>query len=164
MEKKYPCTNPIITLSKSLIKKDDNKSYFSDLKSEVPFQYTKYFKRSVYRIDNEQLENFPTILEIINIIQINFNVLIKGTFINLYSNDDYCPYHKDSYSTDVITVSFGIAREFYTKNDSDKKVNKYLLEDGDVLFFNEEWNKNNKHSIPKRTKIKGERISVVLFC
>jgi alkylated DNA repair dioxygenase AlkB len=161
----------IFTLSKFLLKKENNSSYFQNLKDEIPFEYVKYFKRSVCRIDNDKLDYFPTIVEIINIVQRNFNVLVKGTFVNLYENEnDYCPYHKDSYSTDVITISFGSKRKFYTRSDKTKKVSKYILEDGDVLFFNEEWNRNYKHSIPRLTggnKLKdnkGERISVVLFC
>lgn len=155
--------NKDIFLSKSILKKEDGTSYFEDLKSIIPFQKVNFFKRSVCRIDVENFHMIPVICLLVDIVQANYNKIVTGIFANLYEGTDYCPYHADSYGTDVITASFGGKRDFYTKHNKSKEVTKYLLEDGDILFFNQEFNSNNKHSIPKRLRNKEERISIVFF-
>ena len=152
-----------ISLTKEIVKKEDETSYFKDLLDTIPFQKHSYFKRSVCRVDNNQIELIPTLLILVEFLQNNYNVLVKGVFCNLYEGQDFCPYHADSYGTDVYTMSFGDSKEFYTKDNKTKEVTKYLLEDGDILWFSKEWNSENKHSIPKRTRFTGKRISIVFF-
>lgn len=135
---------------------------------EEKFEYINYFKRSVCRIDLVELKEkwrHPLIIGMKDTIENEYGMLVKGVFINLYKNgDDYAPYHQDKYECNgVFTVSIGGDRDFLTKNNNTKLVTKYKLEDGDLFYFNEEFNKNNKHSIPKRKKMNKPRISVVFF-
>jgi len=90
----------------------------------------------------------------------------SGVFMNNYINgEDYCPYHKDQYDADVYTISLGSKRELLIKKDGKgEKAEKISLESGDLYYMSEELNKCYKHSIPKRKKIKGPRISLVFFC
>lgn len=143
---------------------------YQKLLKEIPFERVEYFKRSVARFDLNILEDplfaiaCPTVSECLGTIQQNYSVKVKGIFANLYrGGQDKCPYHKDSYDSDVITISCGGTRDFYTKSDKTSEVTSYTLEDGDVIYFNKEWNEKNKHSIPQRMKIKDQRISLVFF-
>ena len=142
---------------------------FDILLLEQEFQYLNYFKRSVCKIDLEDLNEkwkHPLVIDMKEKIQDQYGVRVKGVFVNLYnSGDDYAPYHKDSYENinGVFMVSIGGSREFLTKNDETNKITKYLLEDGDLLFFNNHFNNIHKHSIPKRKKMNDKRISVVYY-
>lgn len=97
-------------------------------------------------------------------IEEEYGMRVRGVFINLYKDgEDYALYHRDSYSGNgVFTVSIGGSRKF-VKHEKSKEVTKYILEDGDLFFFNSEFNKHHKHSIPKVKNLKTSRISVVFF-
>ncbi len=143
---------------------------YNKLLKEIPFRRVEFFKRSVCRFDLDLLENplfaieCPTVSECLRTVEENYSVKVKGMFANLYQNgQDKCPYHKDSYEADVITLSCGVTRDFYTKSDKTSEVTSYTVEDGDIVYFNKEWNTKNKHSIPQRMKIKDPRISLVFF-
>lgn len=138
------------------------------LMNQETFQYIHYFKRSVCRIDICDLDEkwkHPLIIDMKEKIENEFGMKVRGVFLNLYKDgDDYAPYHRDSYGGNgVFTVSVGGKREFLTKNDKTGKITKYMLEDGDLFFFNSEFNKQHKHSIPKRKKLNNPRISIVFF-
>jgi len=89
---------------------------------------------------------------------------IIGIFFNYFkTGKDRIPYHKDSYKSDVLTLSLGGTRRFRIQKDSTKKSTGFDLEDGDFFYFTEEFNKNYKHSVTPTKKSVGERISVVFF-
>jgi hypothetical protein len=146
-------------------------SMYELLLAEIPFKRNPTFKRCVHRFDlpdivDNQLSERPLVIDIKKRIETTYGVKIRGAFANLYENgDDYAPYHKDSYQgvSGIFTASFGAMRDFYTKNDHTNEVKKYSLGDGDLLYFNSEFNKAHKHMIPKHKYLKDGRISIVYF-
>ena len=142
---------------------------FDILLKQEKFQHVDFFKRSVCRIDSEDLKSsekwkHPLIIDMKDKIEDKYGMLVRGVFVNLYEGDDYAPYHHDTYGgKGVFTVSVGGTRMFYTKNETTDVVTKHLLEDGDLFYFNSDYNKIHKHSIPKLKKYKDPRISIVFF-
>lgn len=107
------------------------------------------------------------ILEMIEMLKKRCGVTeCTSVFMNNYINgNDYCPYHRDLYETDVYTISLGSSRDFLIKKDEKgTKAIKYTLNPGDLYFMEKELNIDHKHSIPKRKNAEGMRISVVFFC
>lgn len=49
----------------------------------------------------------------------------------------------------MFTLSFGEARQFYIKNDSNGQKINMILDDGDLIYFSPETDKTHKHCIPK---------------
>lgn len=90
----------------------------------------------------------------------------QGVFMNNYINgEDYCPYHKDRYESDVYTVSLGSSRDLLIKEDGSKSpAEKISLDSGDLYFMSKELNDSHKHSVPVRKNVKRPRISLVFFC
>lgn len=140
-------------------------SLYDLVRSEVQFHYHHFCKRNVARIDEDQFHAYPVLSQLKQHIESTYGVQSTGAFVNWYQNGDhYAPYHRDSYGgTGVFTVSLGGARMMCTKADDSGKVDKYLLEDGDLFFFNTEFNRSHKHSIPKLKSYQSPRISIVLF-
>lgn len=146
-------------------------SMYDVLITQEKFQYVEYFKRSVMRIDLpeglSELWMHPLISSMRDKIENEYGMRVMGIFGNLYERDgnDYAPYHKDSYGDGkgVFTVSIGGTRMFYTKNDKTGEVTKHKLEDGDLFYFNSQYNSKHKHSIPKLKSFKDPRISIVFF-
>jgi len=88
----------------------------------------------------------------------------RSVWLNLYeSGQDYAPWHRDSYEGEVAIISIGETRLFRTRVNGGKKVESINFSDGDIIFFNPEWNETHQHTLPKTTKKVKERISVVLF-
>ncbi len=101
---------------------------------------------------------------LIGIVQENFKVIVKGVWCNLYrTGEDWTPPHKDNHGEHVFTFSFGASRRFVLLRDHDKTKQEFILNHGDLFWFNDETNRNYRHSIPKTKKTVGIRISVVLF-
>lgn len=142
---------------------------FDILLKQENFQYVDFFKRSVCRIVIEDLKlsekwKHPLIIDMKEKIEEKYGMLVRGVFLNLYEGDNYAPYHRDTYNGNgVFTVSVGGARMLYNKNESTGVVTKHLLEDGDLFYFNNDFNNVHKHSIPKLKSYTDHRISVVFF-
>lgn len=133
------------------------------LLQDLNFEYVPFFKRKVCRIDQKDLESSSVIRDMIDMIRKDYNMKTLGVFANYYEDgNQYAPYHKDSYETSALTISFGGSREFLVK-DEEGKVTKHLLENGDVCFFNNVFNDNHKHSVPIRKKMNDPRISLLFF-
>lgn len=94
-----------------------------------------------------------------------YNVTIRGIFFNLYENGgDYCPYHADTYGTDVYTLSLGSTRDILIKeNGIGTRADKITLESGDLYYMPNALQSTHKHSIPKRKSVGNSRISIVFF-
>ena len=129
------------------------------------FEYISFFKRSVYRGEIGDKYSFnPIIKEIVEILMANLNIYPIAYFMNFYKDgNNFAPYHADKYDMKAITVSFGSSRDFFMKNNETGIVTKFLLEHGDIFMFSKQVNDTHKHSIPKRTKLQGERISILFF-
>ncbi len=88
--------------------------------------------------------------------------------INRYDDgNNYIGYHHDKdkdlkKGSSIIGVSLGSEREMLFKRD--KTVHKYSLKHGSMIEIKWNTNKNWKHSIPKRKKIKDPRISLTFRC
>lgn len=98
-------------------------------------------------------------------LQSRLRVVVRGVFLNLYKDgNDYCPYHKDQYGTDVYTISLGETRDLLIKSDAKgSRAMKITLESGDLYYMPKELHVDHKHSVPKRKNATGTRISVVFF-
>ena len=89
---------------------------------------------------------------------------VEGVFLNYYENgNDYAPYHADKYNCDTCLISLGETRILRYKHNTTGENTDYNLANGDLLFIPDEINNNYKHSLLKRTKITGSRISILLF-
>lgn len=94
----------------------------------------------------------------------NIEGKIISMFFNYFENGkNRIPYHKDSYQTNILTLSLGGKRRFRIKNDKTKKSIGFDLRDGDLFFMTKEFNDKNKHSIMATKKKVEPRISVVFF-
>lgn len=91
---------------------------------------------------------------------------IIGIFGNRYRNgNDYLPNHKDRYGDGihVVSLSFGATRLFRFSKGTVMSP-KFYLEDGDMIIFSPQQNKDYTHGIPKQAQIKEERINLTFFC
>lgn len=152
---------------KEFISKDSANEYVSIIESEIVWTRFKKSPKSrlvsIWYPGNTRLVDM-IIEQIINKIQTTYNTKIIGIFLNLYKNgNDYCSYHRDQYDSDVFTVSFGETRDLLLKPDDKTKTKNIKLESGDLYFMSQFFQTKNKHSIPKRKKSGGKRISIVFF-
>ena len=58
------------------------------------------------------------------------------------------------------TLSFGAERDFQVKHEASGNTTTYLHKDGEVIHLPCPMNQENFHSVPKRKKIEGCRISL----
>lgn len=88
-----------------------------------------------------------------------------SVFLNKYDGgNDYCPYHRDVYGTDVYTVSLGDTRDLLVKPDEKgTRAETIKLEHGDLYYMAQALHRTHRHSIPARKGRQGTRISVVFF-
>lgn len=148
---------------------------FSSLRNEIPFQSVKWGSRGhvlprkiaqfTYEEIMDDLEQMPTLETIINLFctQVGVNPSRLAFWFNLYEDGKhYTPYHRDSYGCTVYTISFGGSRTFLAK-DEGGQVERYILNDGDLMIFDEEWDRTHTHSVPKSTTQQEPRISMVIF-
>lgn len=152
---------------KEFIPKDSANEYIGIIESEIV--WTRFKSSPKSRLVSTWCPGGDRMVDLIieqfvNKIQINYNTKIMGVFLNLYKNgDDYCSYHRDQYNTDVFTISIGESRDLLLKPDDKTKTSTIKLDSGDLYFMSQLFQTKNKHSIPKRKKITGKRISVVFF-
>lgn len=133
---------------------------FQVLQNAISWNKLNYFKRSVSHYEG----NVPQLNEIILQVQNNFIRSVEGVFLNYYENgNDYAPYHADKYNCDTCLISLGETRILRYKHNTTGENTDYNLTNGDLLFIPDEINNNYKHSLLKRTKITGSRISILLF-
>jgi alkylated DNA repair dioxygenase AlkB len=151
---------------------------FSSLVNEIPFQSVKWgsrgrvLPRKVARFAYDEIANdlhrMPVLENVINLFctQVGVDPSRLAFWFNLYEDGNhYTPYHRDSYGCTVYTISFGGSREFLAKNDADGRVERYTLNDGDLMIFDEEWDRTHMHSVPKTKNAAYQvpRISMVIF-
>jgi len=88
--------------------------------------------------------------------------------VNWYRDgEDYISMHSDDekqvkLNTPVITVSFGVTRDFVLKNKTTKERIVIPVENNSVLVMKPGCQQTHTHGVPKRKKIKDYRISVTL--
>lgn len=87
-----------------------------------------------------------------------------AVFLNYYKDgNDYCPYHRDTYSAHIFTVSLGTTRDILIKANGPGRADKITLESGDLYFMSHQMQADYQHMIPKRKNVSGGRISLVFF-
>lgn len=134
----------------------------------VELRYKPVFKRHVMKLPREDLSEtwrYPLITDLCHKIEEQYGVRVKGIFVNHYKDPtEYAPFHRDSFNgVGVFTISFGGARMFYTKHEKTEQQKQYLLEDGDLFYFNIAFDQRHKHAIPLLKQYQEPRISIVFF-
>lgn len=148
---------------------------FSALREEIPFQSAKWgargrlLPRKVAQFSYDEiagdLHRLPTLETVIDLFctQVGVDPRRLAFWFNLYEDGKhYTPYHRDSYGCTVYTISFGGSRDFLAKDDAGA-VERYRLNDGDLMVFDEAWDRTHMHSVPKSTTQQDPRISMVIF-
>lgn len=153
------------------INKEDALTYYSLLKDNISWKVWPFSpnSRTVYHFqigENKIVDDI--LLNLKSQIEKHFSINIIGIFCNYYKDgNNFCPYHKDSYGTNVYTLTLceeGGEREILIKSDiKGSKATSYKIENGDLYVLTESLNSTHKHSIPKRKNITKGRISIVFF-
>ena len=152
----------------------NTKDIFDELKSKIPWRRFEYFVhgRKVksprlmnivdLTVDNNNLDNFNRVKrKIERIAKRKFTYAV----LNYYRNGkDYIGFHADrevGKDNIVVSVSLGATRRFVLRHKIREMTrHEFLLEDGDVMIFNEKAIKSvYKHSIPKMANV-GQRINI----
>jgi Alkylated DNA repair protein len=89
----------------------------------------------------------------------------NSCLLNEYRNgEDVIGYHGDKECSPplnmVVTISVGASRKFYFKRNSDRKVTKTVLNDGDLVLMFGEIQRKYKHCIPQEKRVKDKRYSL----
>lgn len=164
--------HPSICHISGFIESEDADEWFSIMLGTVPFSKFewmpgKYLPRLTFRYSYELFGSIPVLDELIWYVETVLESTVTGVWCNKYRNGtDNTPYHQDSYSSHVFTISFGETRRFLMKpikSENNKDTLKYDLKHGDAFYFSPDANDKYKHSIPKTTKNNDERISIVFF-
>jgi alkylated DNA repair dioxygenase AlkB len=145
------------------------KTLYEDLTKSIPWRKMTWGRgrelpRMIFHYDN----NHSEINKLIKLIEDTFVCEVSGVFMNYYRDGkDYTPEHRDEYDgDDVYTLSLGASRKFYfistQENTKGEKLN-YTLNNGDLIYFGANINRNYKHSLPKQVSVKEGRISIVFF-
>ncbi len=140
--------------------------YFHMLEEHLPWQTVQWSTgRNLPRlVCSYEVGSLVSLDQLIELIEKAFNVSVEGVWCNFYRDgNDYTPPHKDSYNTDVYTLSLGGTRNCVFTKDADANRSVYALQSGDILFFDQATNAQYKHSIPKSSAVNDPRISVVFF-
>lgn len=91
---------------------------------------------------------------------------INAVLGNLYrTGDDYIGFHSDDErdlnpDSFIVSVTFGAERDFIFKNKETGEKTTIKLKSGSVLLMGGDCQKNYKHSLPVRKKIKKPRINL----
>lgn len=138
-----------------------------DLIETIPWnEKTKYFGRMYSHNALDSVIVNHVINQIEHKIKINNQAIeVLGVFANYYRDgNDKTGFHTDQYGYHVLTCSFGGTRPFQFKKKGETKVShKYLLEHGDVFFFDDYVNHNYMHAIPVSKMYNQPRVSLLLF-
>jgi alkylated DNA repair dioxygenase AlkB len=132
--------------------------------NEYPYKYSGF--------DRKPEEWSPPVIEMKNILN---NIIkqitpkhpnLNSVLGNKYKNgEDYIGPHSDS-ETDlsknayIVSVSLGTARDFIFTHKKTKIKHKIELQPGSLLLMGQNCQKNWKHEVPKRKKIKTPRINL----
>lgn len=108
----------------------------------------------------------PPLLSLNKILKMqgyDFNFVL----INYYRNgDDYMGWHSDNEKSlgpkpDIASISLGAARDFLFRKKEDKSIKKKIhLESGSLLIMKGNCQSEWQHSLPKRKRVKEERINL----
>lgn len=136
--------------------------YFNECKTKIPWSFDiKYFHRGYFRYLYGN--GCPVLDKIISTLAQDTGRTIVAVFCNYYRDgNDYAGMHQDNYDSDVLTLSLGAPRRFVCHPIGIGSKLNFILESGDLLYFDQAFNVGHKHGIPKSSGA-GERISIVAF-
>lgn len=144
-------------------------SMYELLVDEETFQYNDHFKKGVKGIHVEDLKSserwkHPLVIDMKEKIEETYGMRVQGAFLTLYKDgNDHSSFHQEEYKGNgIFVVSIGGSRMFCVK-DSTSRMKTYKLEDGDVFYFNNEFNNKNETAIPKIRNFDKPTIIVMLF-
>ena len=98
----------------------------------------------------------------------NGGAVFNMAFLNWYQDGkEYIGYHSDDekmiiQGSSIYCFSFGAERDFLLKDKSSGEVKSVVLEDNSLIVMGGDCQKTHKHSIPKRSKVRGPRVSITL--
>ena len=131
-------------------------AYFSDEGKDYSYSGLKH--ESIF---------FPKILNNIRKkVESSFNKKFNSVLLNRYRDGcDWHGFHSDDEkilgdSIDICSVSFGAERDFIFKSKTGKIKKTINLKNGSALHMIHPTQINYTHSLPKRTKVYGERINL----
>jgi alkylated DNA repair dioxygenase AlkB len=129
--------------------------------SWVDFKPYSSVLRQCAQLSSDELHNY--FIDIVETVEGIGQRRVDGAFVNYYrTGQDHCPYHRDMYGRDLLTVTFGGSRGFVLKSDANGTTQKVSLGDGDILTFPLAVNATHTHSVPKRAHA-SSRISLLCF-
>lgn len=118
-------------------------------------------------IKMEPLAWFDALNNLRMLAETNCHTVFNSALLNYYRNgDDSMGWHRDNEKElgtqpIIASVSLGESRTFQVRHHSNKKL-KYELElaHGSLIVMSGTMQENWQHAVPKRKKIKGERINI----
>ena len=129
--------------------------FFSD--ESLGYKYSRKFMKS------QPLSS--SLKDLLNIINLKFNLNFNGILVNRYENgDDYISAHSDDEKgikvNDVISISWGQPRNFRIRDKNNKKIIANIPTlSGLIIHMGGEFQREFTHEIPKEKKINGIRYS-----
>lgn len=145
-------------------------TYFDVLYPTLKFQKQENSKVMVCPISIESFGNHsrnPILREFKNKIEEEYGVIVRQVVVLYFPHgESEIPYHQDNYGhkgEGVFSISIGSTRMFLTKNIKTSEIQKYMLEDGDLMFFNKYFDEEYTHSTPAIKGLKNSKMSVLMF-
>eukprot|EP01135_Chromosphaera_perkinsii_P003571 Nk52_evm29s248 gene=Nk52_evmTU29s248 len=139
---------------------------------EIPFAPKRWtdghlLPQLAYNYEEKDREtNYNVFLEetIIPMMQNSFDVEITDVWCNLFENGKHrITWHQDQYGTDVFVLSFGSARPIEFRTLYMRKKTSHLIENGDLYYFSQKYDKKNEHCVPEVKSCNEPRVSLVMF-
>ena len=101
---------------------------------------------------------------IIPMMEDKFDVEITDVWCNLFEDGKHqIEWHQDQYGTDVFVLSFGSPRPIEFRTLYTRKKTKHLIENGDLYYFSQKYDKKHEHRVPKVESCTDPRVSLVMF-
>jgi len=131
-------------------------AYFSD--KDINYSYSGIYHNS--RKYTTQINDIKEKVEEV------FNKKFNSVLLNRYKDGhDWHGYHSDDekvlgHKIDVCSINFGAPRDFIFKSKIDNKKKIINLKNGSALYMMHPTQINYYHSLPRRTRVKNERINL----
>mmetsp|Transcript_1183 Transcript_1183/g.2519 ORF Transcript_1183/g.2519 Transcript_1183/m.2519 type:complete len:181 (+) Transcript_1183:60-602(+) len=146
-------------------------SMFARCLSDVPWATKKWSlfytlpQLAYYYGDDERKKTpIPVLEEIIGVIEQAFDTRASVMWCNLYEDGNHhMEWHQDQYGEQCFVLSLGASRPLDWRVKKSKVVlQTNTLGHGDLYYFNQTWDKEHEHRVPKVDGI-DKRLSFVLF-
>lgn len=140
--------------SSELLSDLKNNISWTDLKTKTNKNY-----KSIFKYNNEELD---FIEKLFKYVENKIGTEVIGLWIDYYkSGENYSPIHYYGYDCDYIILNLGATRKIEFTNIEQKK-KSFKLQNNDILYFNSNYNKNHKITVPTTTNNE-ECIQMIFF-